>query len=146
MKINKEKKAGLARYITAQFSQTPEQAKKHVEKIADYLENDTCRSPEQNKFYWAFLRFLSINTPEEITNHFRQILGDDFVFSAQAWHETLKTKFNVTSTAFDQMPQVNFNDYVQKCLQFTATYILKCEVGDITGEINNEMDNKSYAQ
>ena len=141
MKISKEKKAGLARYISAQFSQTPEKAKDHASKIAEYLENDTCRSPEQNKFYWAFLRFLSDNTPDTIT----QASGVDSI-PAQAWHETLKTKFEVTSTAFNEMPQDNFNVYVQKCLQFVATYILKCEVGDITGEINNELDNKSCTQ
>jgi hypothetical protein len=125
MKIKKEKKIELAQYLAAQFYLGQLKAVTHAEQICNILDNEDIRSPEQNRLYWSMLRVVADNTPENIT----VIIGE---VTPEAWHEILKAKFNIKSTA--DLQKDEFCVYINNAAAWLAQNILKCDVSDLLGE------------
>jgi hypothetical protein len=125
MKIKKEKKQAVIDYLLSLDIFTRPAAEKTSAAIFEILDNEDIRSPEQNRLYWSMLRVVADNTPENIT----VIMGE---VTPEAWHEILKAKFNIKSTA--DLQKDEFCLYINNAAAWIAQNILKCAVSDLLGE------------
>jgi hypothetical protein len=99
------------------------------------LKKDNTRSIPELRLYWVFCTYLADNMPEMILKIF-----DLEHMSKELVHNLFKSKFNISSVAFDNMNEADFNVYFQGCIQWAADYIIRCKVDDIKDMINEYRD------
>jgi hypothetical protein len=111
MKLSHKKKQNIIT-VLAQVS-----AECCLDAIVDIVEGEVCRSPQQNKYYWAvLLQFFSDNTPEYLLKIF-QIEH----MTPESWHIFCKSKFKKDSTAFSAMEADEFTEYIENCKLYFST-------------------------
>jgi hypothetical protein len=113
------------------YSNNPKFIKFAVDKIVECIQDTRGRSNSEQGLYWIFCKYVAENIPEYVNR-----LLDIEHLSDKTIHELLKAKYKVTSTAFENMQQDDFNAYFKKIQDWIAMYFFKCTAEKLMDEIN----------
>jgi hypothetical protein len=94
--------------------------------LMDILEKSKVRSLLEHRLYWLLMTWCGNNTPDNVAELF-----DVDTITKEFWHELCKSKFSISSTAFDRMNEYEFNQYFQDVINWLAMMIFKCKINDI---------------
>jgi len=95
---------------------------KALNKIIQIHNDKQDRSLPEHRLYWVQCDFIARHLPENILN----MLGIKYATETMI-HEMLKAHSDITSTAFNNMEQGEFNDYHKKSIEWVATYIFRMD-------------------
>lgn len=104
-----------------------------TERICQVVCETDERSFPELKLYWLLMTWLEKGVSEKL----EKAMNTDFI-SKNAWHELVKSKFNVTSIAFHNMDQEAFHLYFEQCIEWVSSYIVKCRPDDLIAQIKEQ--------
>lgn len=96
-----------------------------LEKIVSIHDGKTERSLAEHKLYFVFCDWLSKNMPEALLPFGLEHMTSDTI------HNIFKCKFKINSTSFGSMTESSFNEYFKDCVEWTSSYILRCNIDDL---------------
>lgn len=106
---------------------------KALDKIVEVHDNKKVRSLPEQGLYWSLMAWCERNTPVWIAQ-----LMDMENITSNGWHSLCKSKMKVTSTAFDSMPENEFNEYFRSIQGWLSQFIFRCSQEDMMSQVMNE--------